>query len=116
MGPLLFFGQSDQSAAPTGFQEFDQPQSPEQTLSVRGNTNLFTGLFGVKANYLSSASPQENESCAWWNVACKVGKAGEAVGGFVQSTLLKVIVLVLVVGISLLFLMSYVQAKGGKLA
>jgi hypothetical protein len=103
-------------AGMTGFQEFDSPQNVEQNTAVRGSTPLFAGLFGIKANYISSASPQENDACRWWDVSCKVTKAASATGDFLQSTLLKVLVIVVIAALAGIFLMSYVQAKGGKLA
>lgn len=53
---------------------------------------------------------------AWYDVSGRISQAAASTGEFVQSTLLKVIILVTIVGVIAIFGMSYVQAKGVNLA
>jgi hypothetical protein len=58
----------------------------------------------------------QGQTPAWYDLPGKVSQAAASTGEFVQSTLLKVIVLVAIVGVIAIFGMSYVQAKGVSLA
>lgn len=75
-----------------------------------------------QANRISTAEgrdpikQREGELCAWWNVACKVGNAASNVNSWFQGTLTKILVTVVVVAIIALFVLSFVQAKAGRLA
>jgi hypothetical protein len=53
---------------------------------------------------------------AWYNIPGRIGLAAAAVGEGIQSTLTKVIILVIVVGAVALMGMTYFQAKGAQLA
>lgn len=87
---------------------------------------------GNRLNTLIQKDPsgQIKEGCAWYSALnpfsqCnaitkaateKVSSVTASAGSFVQSTLIKTIVLVVIVGVIALFLMSYVQAKGVQVA
>lgn len=58
----------------------------------------------------------QGQTPAWYDLPGKVSQAAASTGEFVQSTLLKVIILVTIVGVIAIFGMSYVQAKGVSLA
>lgn len=62
-----------------------------------------------------SAGAQTN-SRSWWDFSGKVADSASSIGAGIQSTLTKVIILVVVVAVVALFGMSYVQAKGNQLA
>jgi hypothetical protein len=53
---------------------------------------------------------------AWYDIPGRISNAASGVNEAFQSTLLKIIVLVSIVGIVAVFGMSYVQAKGANLA
>lgn len=53
---------------------------------------------------------------AWYNIPGRISLAASGVNDALQSTMLKVIVLVSVVGVIAVFGMSYMQAKGANLA
>jgi len=63
-----------------------------------------------------SSAQSTDGACSWWNIACKAANAVSATGDFIQSTLLKIIVVVLIISITAIFFMSYIQAKAGRLA
>lgn len=63
----------------------------------------------------STSSPTQqgsSPSLPWYDFTGKAAQAASATGDFIQSTLIKVIILVVVVGVIAVFGMSYVQAKG----
>ena len=71
--------------------------------------------------YSSNASPvKQGESSdtgpAWYNIPGRISGALGSVNDAFQSTLIKVIVLVSIIGIVAVFGMSYMQAKGANLA
>jgi hypothetical protein len=65
-------------------------------------------------------SGQSGDGCAWYNLPCKAAAKVSAVtssaGEFISSTLTKVLVITIVVGVGALFMMSYISAKGTQLA
>lgn len=65
----------------------------------------------------STSSPtQQGEAPAWYDIGAKLSAGASAANDALQSTLIKVIVLVTIVGALALFGMSYVQSKGVQLA
>ena len=58
----------------------------------------------------------QGQTPAWYDIPGKVSNAASSVNEAFQSTLIKVIVLVVIVGVIAIFGMSYVQAKGVSLA
>jgi hypothetical protein len=94
----------------SGFQEFDATQSDVQNTPTPLLTNLEQGFNRIKESVSKTFEPQED--CSWWNVPCKISHGFS----FVQSTLVKIIILVVIVAISYIFLMSYISAKAGRLA
>ena len=65
---------------------------------------------------LSIADPSETPQRSWYNIFGKIGDTFSSIGSGIQSTLTRVIILVVVVAVIALFGMSYVQAKGVQLA
>ena len=63
-------------------------------------------------------TPNQESGCAWYNLPCKVNnkiaEAAQSAGGFVSSTLTKVIIIVALLGVLYVFVMSYAQAKGAS--
>lgn len=72
-------------------------------------------LFSSNASPIQQGLP-EMTGPAWYNIPGRISAAAGAVSEGVQSTLLKVIILVSIVGMIALFGLSYVQAKGTQLA
>lgn len=72
-------------------------------------------LFSSNAPAAKQGEPT-NTGPAWYNIPGRISAAAGAVSEGIQSTLLKIIILVLIVGALALFGMSYVQAKGNALA
>lgn len=87
------------------FQEFASPESAVQTAVATVKTNLQNGISRISETFKDTFAPQ-GES---WNPFVKVGN-------FVESTLMKVIVLVVILSIGYLFLLSFIQAKAVKSA
>ncbi len=65
---------------------------------------------------LSVTTQEQTQGRAWYDILGKTTDAAASAGAVIQSTLIKVIVLVVVVAVIALFGMSYVQAKGVQLA
>lgn len=109
--------------------QYSKAIGPEKPLDF-GNVNsgefapiefIKTTVSKVAANTdrIISANSQPAATQAkipWWNLTAKISNAASATNEALQSTLLKVIILVSVVGIIAVFGLSYVQAKGGALA
>lgn len=72
-------------------------------------------LFSSNASPVKQAEPS-NTGPAWYNIPGRISAAASAVGEGIQSTLLKVLILVVVVGAMVLFGMSYMSTKGAQLA
>lgn len=64
----------------------------------------------------TKAITNQGEQPAWYDIGAKVSNAASSVNEAFQSTLIKVIILVAIVGVIAMFGMSYVQAKGVSLA
>ena len=79
-------------------------------------TNAAKNLARMVTKDSLTAGNQAESGRAWWDFTGKAADAASAVGAGIQSTLTKVIILVVVVAVVALFGMSYVQAKGNKLA
>jgi len=56
------------------------------------------------------------EGPAWYNIPGRISAAASGLNQVFQSTLIKVIVLVAIVGLIAIFGLSYVQAKGANFA
>lgn len=89
------------------------------------NNQVFSGLEQAsQADRLATMAAKDpsgqSGGCAWYNLPCKAAEKVSAVtasaGEFVSSTLTKVLVITIIVGVGALFIMSYVQAKGANLA
>ncbi len=108
-GPLqksgLFFSVTDGS----DFTEF----GPVQTIQ--------TSIAKVTANVSRIVSKSNNavipqEDVKWYDIWGKTKQAASATNEALQSTLVKVIILVVIVAMIGLFGLSYVQSKGAQLA
>lgn len=64
----------------------------------------------------TKAQTSQGEAPAWYDISGKISSTASSVNDALQSTLIKVIVLVVIVGVFALFGMTYVQAKGAQLA
>lgn len=65
----------------------------------------------------STKSPvSQGEAPAWYDIGAKISAGASAANEALQSTLIKVIVLVVIVGALALFGMAYVQSKGVQFA
>ena len=60
--------------------------------------------------------PQPQEGRAWYDIFGKIKDAAPDINGAVQSTLTKLIILVIIVSVVALFGVSYVNAKANQLA
>jgi hypothetical protein len=67
----------------------------------------------ISANSQPAATQAE---LPWWNLTGRISNAASAANDALQSTMVKVIILVTIVGIIAIFGMSYMQAKGVSLA
>lgn len=63
-----------------------------------------------------SAARSFQSGLASLNPLPKISEAASSVGEFFQSTLTKVLVIVLIAAIAFIFITSFIQAKGGKFA
>lgn len=72
-------------------------------------------LFSSNASPVKQGEPSQTGP-AWYDIPGRISAASSAVSEGVQSTLVKVIILVAIVGMLALFGLSYVQAKGASLA
>lgn len=72
-------------------------------------------LFSSNAPAAKQAEPT-NTGPAWYNIPGRISAAAGAVSEGIQSTLLKVLLLVVIVGAMVLFGMSYMSTKGAQLA
>lgn len=89
-----------------------------------GQQNLSGTEYAAQQDRIATIAAKDpsgqSGDCAWYNLPCKVASKVSAVtagaGEFVSSTLTKVLMIVIVVGVLTLFLLSYVQAKGTQLA
>lgn len=91
--------------------EFSDITQAPQTIYSKAQVAV-SRLFSSIGN---SAAPQQNTR-PWWDLTGKAADAAASVGSGIQSTLIKVIILVTIVGIFALFAMTYVQAKGAQFA
>lgn len=91
--------------------EFSFPQMVVSTVSkVSANASrMFSSTTGAAVN-------QSNAPLAWYDITGRISQATSNVNDALQSTLIKVIILVVMVGVIALFGMSFVQAKGAQLA
>jgi len=80
--------------------------------AVANASRLLTSsnMTAIKQAEPSSSGP------AWYDIPGRISGAASAVNDAFQSTMLKVIVLVSIVGVIAVFGMSYMQAKGANLA
>lgn len=102
-GPFQLPNLSDGEFAPL---EFIQSAVSKVTANA---DRLFQSSKGDVTN-VSADSP------AWYNLPARIGQAASAINEGLQSTLLKVIVIVALIGVFAIFGLSYVQAKGQNLA
>lgn len=72
-------------------------------------------LFSSNAPAAKQGEPSDTGP-AWYNIPGRISAAAGAVSEGIQSTLLKVLLLVVIVGAMVLFGMSYMSAKGTQLA
>lgn len=102
------------------------PYRPEETapFTETGVSNIIqTTVSKISANasrlFSSSTSGAVNQGeapLAWYDLTGRIGQTASSVNEAFQSTLIKVIILVVLVGVIALFGMSYVQSKGVQLA
>lgn len=78
---------------------------------IANESRLF---FSSNASPVKQAEPSDTGP-SWYNIPGRISAAAGAVGEGIQSTLVKVIILVVIVGAMALFGLSYVQAKGASL-
>ena len=70
-------------------------------------------LVSVESN---SVAAQSESTRSWYDFSGKASDAASSIGAGIQSTLIKVIVLVVIVAVIALGGMAYIQAKGTQLA
>lgn len=58
----------------------------------------------------------QHDTPAWYNFPARISNAVSGVNDALQSTMIKVIILVAILGTIAIFGLSYIQAKGAKLA
>jgi hypothetical protein len=95
--------------------EFNPIQTVQNTASeVISKVSTSTArMFG---NAQLQVASKQQADLPWYDITGRISASASAANSAVQSTLLKVIVLVAIVGVIALFGMSYVQTKGAKLA
>jgi hypothetical protein len=94
-----------------------QPDPGEFSLPVYVQTNVSHLSANVSRLFDSNQTVlDQHDTPAWYNFPARISAAAGAVSDSLQSTLVKVIILVSIVGVIAVFGMSYIQARGAKLA
>lgn len=106
--------------APEVYGPFQMPNidSGELTQVVQGGIAAVSKAVANASRMFSTttnAAAKQAEEPAWYNIPARISSAASGMNDAFQSTLLKVIILVSVVGVVAIFGLSYVQAKGGSL-
>lgn len=101
------------------FGPFALPTLPDQEFGPIAFIKSTVSKLTANQDRVNSANhtinDQGTQAPAWYDISGRISKSVSAVNDAFQSTLIKVIVLVVLVGAIALFGLSYVQAKGASL-